>query len=137
MFDIIPSYEQVRYTIPELIRADKKFDEKARKLIDNIIAAETPNVPDDDMVIFVIQLASDDYDDKIFAFKFGKIVLNLAIKVLCRIPINLCQLKIQHDLYATHFVNLVADGNHRLFAGGCDPGRTCGVNLKVISYQAV
>lgn len=64
MFDIIPSYEQVRYTIPELIKADKKFDEKARKLIDDIIAAETPNVPDDDMVIFVIQLASDDYDDK-------------------------------------------------------------------------
>ena len=64
MFDIIPSYEQVSYTIPELIKADKKFDEKARILIDDIIVAEKPNVPDDDMVIFVIQLASEDYDDK-------------------------------------------------------------------------
>lgn len=64
MFDIIPSYEQVRYTIPELIKADKKFDEKARKLIDDIINAEKPNVPNEDMAIFVIQFASDEYDDK-------------------------------------------------------------------------
>ena len=42
--------------------------------------------------------------------KFFNVVFDLLIKSFCRIPVNLCQLKIQHDLYATYFVNLVTDG---------------------------
>jgi len=62
--DNFADYEKACRPIPELVKKDKLYDRATEKLIDAIVNVKE-NVPsDEDMVIFVTQLASDDFDDK-------------------------------------------------------------------------
>jgi hypothetical protein len=52
------------------------------------------------------------------------------IKSFCRIPVNLRQLKIQNDLYATLFVNLVTNRITDYLQGDVGRGEIAGQTLK-------
>lgn len=64
MFEMNSSSDKIKYSIPELIAYDKLFDERAIRFIDAIIHIGEPEKEEKDKVIFVVQLTSDDYEEK-------------------------------------------------------------------------
>ena len=62
--DNIGYYEKFGRSIPELIKEDNLYDRATEKLIDAIVNVGETAPSNEDMVIFVTQLASDDFDDK-------------------------------------------------------------------------
>ena len=63
MFELNSSSDKAKYSVPELVAYDKSFDEMAGKFIDAVVNVGESEVLKN-MVIFVTQFSSEDYEEK-------------------------------------------------------------------------